>query len=93
MCVRNPEESDRDDDDVDLNILTPQQLPVDMQVDAPEQVEEPHVEGQVHMVEHLAESRVQEEEQTVRHCHHYNTRHRREHRSPRKYSLDGKYWM
>ena len=65
-----------------------------MQVDASEQVEELQVEGQVQVEEQLEESQVQEKEQAVGHRHHYNTRHRREHRSPRKYySLDGKYWI
>ena len=93
MCCRKPEESDTDDDDVDLNTLAPQQPPVDVKVDAPEQVEELQVEGQVQVEEQLAEGQVQEEEQAVRHRHHYNMRHRRVCRSPRKYSLDGKYWM
>ena len=90
MCCRKPEESETDDDGVDLNILAPKQLPVDVQVDAPEQVEELQVEGQVQVEEQLVEGQVQEEEQVVGHRHHHNTRHRREHRSPRKYSPD---WM
>ena len=93
-CCRKPGESDKEDGDVDLNILAPQQPPVGLQLDAPEQVEELQVEGQVHVEEQLAEGQVQEEEQAFRHCHHYNMRHRREHSSPRKYySLDGKYWI